>query len=365
MADNVLERVRTELKDSLTDSVIKQLLDDLKDEKVLGDEEVESILQQNPLRADRVRFLIDSVKKKGPKACHILLEKLQKRDKNVYDKLQLDKLLTQSSPRAVGSSQGTAAARPEAQPTDKDEYPMKSKPRGFCVIINNEQFTNTEKTRSGSKKDADALKEVFEFLGFTVKMHTDLSAEEMKELMLRYSKQQHNGDCFVCCVLSHGNSKGVLGCDGNLCPTEDIFTPFDGKNCSTLVGKPKVFFIQACRGLNKQEKVLVFSDEGHTSHTGKYSIPKASDFLIARSTVDGYLSYRSSKGSWFIQSLCKHIRESSVRGDDILTILSRVNDEVSRIEGRVKDEKTEEFCDAKATPICSFTLRKKLIFRKP
>uniref|UniRef100_A0AAY5ECG3 CARD domain-containing protein n=1 Tax=Electrophorus electricus TaxID=8005 RepID=A0AAY5ECG3_ELEEL len=90
MADKVLERVRTELKDSLTDSVIKQLLDDLNDEKVLGEEEVESVLQQNPLRADRARCLIDSVKKKGPRACQILLEKLQKRDENVYDKLQLD-----------------------------------------------------------------------------------------------------------------------------------------------------------------------------------------------------------------------------------------------------------------------------------
>uniref|UniRef100_A0AAY5F1T7 CARD domain-containing protein n=1 Tax=Electrophorus electricus TaxID=8005 RepID=A0AAY5F1T7_ELEEL len=68
LLDKVLERVRTELKDSLTDSVIKQLLDDLNDEKVFGEEEVESILQQNPLQADRARCLIGSVKKKGPKA---------------------------------------------------------------------------------------------------------------------------------------------------------------------------------------------------------------------------------------------------------------------------------------------------------
>uniref|UniRef100_A0AAY5EHY2 CARD domain-containing protein n=1 Tax=Electrophorus electricus TaxID=8005 RepID=A0AAY5EHY2_ELEEL len=85
LLDKVLERVRTELKDSLTDSVIKQLLDDLNDEKVFGEEEVESILQQNPLQADRARCLIGSVKKKGPKACQILLEKLQKRDKYVVD----------------------------------------------------------------------------------------------------------------------------------------------------------------------------------------------------------------------------------------------------------------------------------------
>uniref|UniRef100_A0AAY5EI73 CARD domain-containing protein n=1 Tax=Electrophorus electricus TaxID=8005 RepID=A0AAY5EI73_ELEEL len=96
LLDEVLERVRTELKDSLTDSVIKQLLDDLNDEKVFGEEEVESILQQNPLRADRARCLIGSVKKKGPKACQILLEKLQKRDK--YDRLGLElRIATESA----------------------------------------------------------------------------------------------------------------------------------------------------------------------------------------------------------------------------------------------------------------------------
>ncbi|XP_076837671.1 caspase-7-like [Brachyhypopomus gauderio] len=377
MADEELKRVRTQLKESLTEPMIKQLLDDLNDEKVFGEEEVESILQKNPERADRARCMIDSVTKKGPTASRILIDKLQKRDKNVYDKVGLHKLTvgpppTEDKPmnkrvKEVSSSSRQENFSPSPRQHEKEEYAMSSEPRGVCVIINNENFTNPENNRQGSRKDAVALEEVFRFLGFKVNMHKDLSAEKMKEHMLEYSKQQHDGDCWVCCVLSHGNSECVLGCDGNLCPTEDIFSPFNGKNCPSLLGKPKVFFIQACRGSKTQEKLLV-SDDAVTSDTGKefYTIPKDSDFLFAMSTVDGYKAYRSSEeGSWFIQSLCRHLREGSEGGDDILTVLTRVNDEVSKKEGKVKDKQTGEYYDAKETPISSFTLRKKLIFRKP
>ncbi|XP_076871096.1 caspase-8-like isoform X2 [Brachyhypopomus gauderio] len=241
---------------------------------------------------------------------------------------------------------------------------MSSEPRGLCVIINNEHFANPRNNRPGSRKDAVALEEVFGILDFKVEMHNDLSAQRMKELMLEYSKQQHHGHCWVCCVLSHGISEGVLGCDGYLCPTEDIFSPFNGENCPSLLGKPKVFFIQACRGPKTQKKCLLENDD-LTSDTESYSIPKDSDFLFAMSTVDGYKAFRSpEEGSWFIQSLCRHLKEGSKWGDDILTVLTRVNDEVSRSEGMVMDKKTRMLYDAKATPISSFTLRKKLIFRK-
>lgn len=45
-----------------------------------------------------------------------------------------------------------------------------------------------------------------------------------------------------------------------------------------------------------------------------YSIAKDSDFLIAMSSVEGYMSIREkSSGSWFIQSLCSHLKEGSKR----------------------------------------------------
>ncbi|XP_076837682.1 caspase-7-like [Brachyhypopomus gauderio] len=388
MADEALKRVRIQLKESLTEPMIKQLLDDLKDEEVLGEEEVESILQKNPERADRARCMIDSVTKKGHNASRILIDKIHERDNIVYDKVGLHKRQTQhtSDTRKIPggpppedyliNKQVEQKASiyykqedflPIRHQLEEEEYTMSSEPRGVCVIINNENFPEHEHYRHGSKKDADHLERVFKLLGFKIEVHKDLTAQKMTKLMQEYSKQQHDGDCWVCCVLSHGCSEGVFGCDWNLCPTEDIFSPFNGKDCPSLLNKPKVFFIQACRGLNKQRKCEVSDDSVPTPNTSKkfYTIPEDSDFLFARSTVDGYRAYRSSEeGSWFIQSLCRHLREGSEGGDDILTVLTRVNNEVSKIEARAKDEK-EQWYDAKATPISSFTLRKKLIFRKP
>jgi len=109
--------------------------------------------------------------------------------------------------------------------------------------------------------------------------------------MIDYSKDHRHGDCFVCCVMSHGNENGVEGCDAKvlasgdeqMCPLNDIISPFDGDKCTSLIGKPKVFFIQACRGHEMQSKVLVADGPGssciQTSGT-KYSIAKDSDFLI-------------------------------------------------------------------------------------
>ncbi|KAL0147188.1 hypothetical protein M9458_057506, partial [Cirrhinus mrigala] len=159
-----------------------------------------------------------------------------------------------------------------------------------------------------------SLKALFEFLGFLVEVEKDQSADQIKTLMTQYSQDDRHRDCFVCCMMSHGNETGVEGCDGQMCCLNDITSPFDGDNCPALVGKPKVFFIQACRGHKMQSKVVVTDSAGpiQTSDSVSYSIPKDSDFLIALSTVEGYYSVRDPfSGSWFIQSLCKHLKEGS------------------------------------------------------
>lgn len=41
--------------------------------------------------------------------------------------------------------------------------------------------------------------------------------------------------------------------------------------------------------------------------------PAEADFLIAHSTMPGYVSFRNDKGSFFVQSLVKHLKEHSPR----------------------------------------------------
>lgn len=165
---------------------------------------------------------------------------------------------------------------------------------------------------------SDSLKDLFESLGFLVEIKKDQTVSAMKMTLKQYSESRQHGDCFVCCVLSHGDESGVVGYDEQRCPVDDITSPFNGVNCPSLVGKPKVFFIQACRGHGIQSKVMVADCIGgsHMQKPGRvsYSIPKDSDFLIAKSTVEGYVSIRDEiRGSWFIQSLCENLKEGSKR----------------------------------------------------
>ena len=51
---------------------------------------------------------------------------------------------------------------------------------------------------------------------------------------------------FGCAILTHGEDGVVYGTDRSV-EIDQITKPFKGDKCKSLVGKPKVFFIQACR----------------------------------------------------------------------------------------------------------------------
>ena len=63
------------------------------------------------------------------------------------------------------------------------------------------------------------------------------------------AKQNYNDvDCIIVAILTHGRSPNLLqGVEGNYVSLDDLLSPFKRYN-PTLVGKPKIFFIEACRG---------------------------------------------------------------------------------------------------------------------
>ncbi|XP_065096305.1 caspase-8-like [Paramisgurnus dabryanus] len=241
------------------------------------------------------------------------------------------------------------------------QYQISQIPRGTCVIINNVHFA-TMNDRPGSDMDEKSLDKVFNWLGFRVVVHRNKTAAQMKDLLMDLG-QRVDGDCFICCVLSHGSKDGVYGTDVGLVSVDEIREPFNGINCKSLAGKPKLFFIQACRGNRKQNIVKVQADDPSGEELElevdaegfDVSIPADSDFLIARSTTDGHYSYRNAEtGSWFIQSLCRQLETHCPQGTDIYTILLSVNDEVSQHGFRCKQ-----------MPVHEVAMRKKLILPVP
>ncbi|XP_030341502.1 caspase-10 isoform X3 [Strigops habroptila] len=246
-------------------------------------------------------------------------------------------------------------------------YKMDGPHRGLCLVINNVTFDKSLNERRGSSKDAEELKRVFAWLGLDVMIYTDLTSQEIKELMRtsQHFEGHKDSDCFICCILSHGESGAVYGKDEELVSIRTIMSHFTAKQCPQLAEKPKLFFIQACQGKEVQCAVSVQADARIPDSSSMQqivspseSIPEEADFLLGMATIDGYVSFRHvEEGAWYIQALCSKLQLLVPRGEDILSILTEVNEDVSRRVDRLGTKKQ--------MPQPAYTLRKKLIFPIP
>lgn len=140
--------------------------------------------------------------------------------------------------------------------------------------------------------------------------------------------------------MTHGKEDGkIYSADGELLVNE-LWEYFIGNNCPSLIGKPKLFFVQACRGSMTDPGTLfkpkikalslTLTDQVDAKEFQEefYVIPTLADLLVMYSTAEGYYSFRNpTDGSWFIQALCQELRENS--HEEIMTILTGVNRRVA------------------------------------
>ena len=140
-----------------------------------------------------------------------------------------------------------------------DAKPTYKKGKGYCVIINQATFPDDKGgPRNGTDVDADHLLKTFQYLNFETRMERDLTCEDMKmrlEEIAYYLRNNPNKYALMCiCLLSHGENDFIHGIDGQGMHINDIRQIFDSKNCSAMTGKPKLFFTNACRGLNEPRR---------------------------------------------------------------------------------------------------------------
>ncbi|XP_040581701.1 caspase-8 [Lepeophtheirus salmonis] len=186
---------------------------------------------------------------------------------------------------------------------------------GFVLVINNENYRTSEfSVRNGSKNDVKSIEETFSRFGCKVTVKSDLDINGLYEVVSKYSKKTNyeSYDYFILFILAHGTCiQGavdvIYGVDGkplNLNFIRDSFIKVN--NCGSLVGKPKIFFIQACRGNESMRSLPVISPDskvlGH--------VAEIEGCLVFKSTWEGYVSYRHDLyGTFFVQYLCKEIKE--------------------------------------------------------
>ncbi|XP_035993875.1 caspase-8-like isoform X1 [Fundulus heteroclitus] len=328
--------------------------------------------------------LVDKIMNKGEETCQLFLNLLQTDAdiKTTYPDLrnmQFSDVRITEPVQASSPCSGDSGPENKRLKTEDECYELKSQPVGLCLIINNEEVIGG-KPRSGTDKDAESLAKVFSWLGFRVLMCKDQTRDQMKQTLERFASLRDadqlqesslqewfgcsfiapqqllkHGDAFVCCILSHGARGVVLGIDSKPLAIKEITRYFNATGQSALTGKPKVFLIQACQGGEIQRGVLLQDVEEDS-----LSIPVETDVLVAVATVEDHRAFRhTTEGSWFVQSVCEQLEEHCPRGEDITSILHRVNDQVGQKEASIY------VGGAKQAPEVRFTLRKKLVLSPP
>lgn len=246
---------------------------------------------------------------------------------------------------------------------DENEYRMDHARRGIALIINNKHFASHlgMPTRDGTDKDASNLEIALARLGFDIKLVSNRTAASMKDLLLQLARYDHSdSDCFLCVIMSHGEEGFVYGIDREI-NIDELVRPF--QHNKTLVGKPKLFFIQACRGNSFMDPIgLVDSSPFDTNEQCVAKIPMQADFLIAYSTVSGYYSWRNSaNGSWFIQALCE-ILNKHAHEYDLLKMLTLVN---RRVAYFFKSNTDDPYMNNKRQIPCVLSMLTKEVYLQP
>ncbi|KAK3103580.1 hypothetical protein FSP39_020329 [Pinctada imbricata] len=173
-------------------------------------------------------------------------------DENVKENIE-----SSSPPNVTGST----ISKPHHQ--QRRMYDFTHRKRGFAVLVIYNEFQHQPK-RDSAILDIDSMTAVFQTLGFDVLCLQNQTTEQLIKNMKvigEHIKEDH--DCFACVVSTHGAETKKKGSqlrqqllytyDGTV-SCEELFEIFKDRKCKALRGKPRIFFVQACRGVMPERK---------------------------------------------------------------------------------------------------------------
>ncbi|CAI4229195.1 unnamed protein product [Auanema sp. JU1783] len=241
----------------------------------------------------------------------------------------------------------TAEEQLKLYENNKDSiYANFSSPKGLCLIINNEKF-ETMPARKGTHVDKINATNLFTQLGYKVIVKENLMGIEMMKAITDFAKDpmQLKSSSVVVIVLTHGEHDIILGSDDQPVHIHNFTSALNSVSAPHLTGKPKLFFIQACRGERYDRGIASTERDGTQSDAFRLlscvlgttekpqnirHLPTEADFLVAFATPPHFVSWRNSeRGSWFIQGICQIFSRFAI-SHTIVDMLTMVNEKVSQ-----------------------------------
>ena len=268
-------------------------------------------------------------------------------------KIPIDVFKPYKTKRALKFTFGVVTPKLGQKVSSIDEYDMKKIPHGIALIINNESFAGRHSKREGTKLDERNLVHIFRHLRYQVEVHREVYAKTMLTIMEDMANRDHTKyDSFVCCILSHGKEGHIFGVDGEEVAIEKFTTKLS--SCRSLKDKPKLFFLQACRGDLTEYSTIQPDGLGPEKNEAQpQKIEPTTDFFFGHATPHGCRAWRDKNdGSWYISELCRTLCEMSS--------FASLNDIMTTVCGRVGDK--YDFLGVKMTPETTARLQKNVFF---
>ncbi|KAL5969547.1 Caspase-2 [Taenia solium] len=335
-----LSRMQVDFVKGLRD--IEEITDYLLCHEILSRTQAEKILSSGPVVADQVRTLLNVLVRCGPDAYDTFISALSETNQSSFAEKMANLSMSPRSVHPVSPPSKTKAHVTEHPTQPIAAYPVNSAPHGYILLVNISNFEAGSglSNRIGSSEDVVALKSLFTDLGYFVEVLLDPTATVLESSLSAFIKSpsHYEVDAGGLIVMSHGVQDYIYTADGKLFAINDILEAFTNKSFPALAGKPKFILFQACRGEEKDRGCIFEPDDASFIASPLESVdagvhktlwkclPYMSDYIIAYSTLPGFVSWRSEKaGSWFIQILVDVFRKyaSSLHVLDLLTEVNR------------------------------------------
>lgn len=224
-------------------------------------------------------------------------------------------------------------------------YPMRKQCRGTYLGINNMDFINdVHPHRKGAEYDEENLKVLFKQMGFTTSSYRNQTYRDMTTTIKNFRDGAHNkdlkhADCLVVAIMSHGTegydkeNSYVVTTDNKVLSISWILDQFDNCKCPEMRNKPKIFFLQICRGDNPNIPIHITNSKIQADGGPTTGILRSmTDYLIGYATLPGDCSYRDiDKGTWYIQLICE-IFMNHAYDTDVQHLLQMVDDRLKNLQ---------------------------------
>jgi len=186
-------------------------------------------------------------------------------------------------------------------------YGMDRRRVGTAVIIN-----NLDLEQPPTKNDVENMGAVLQDIGFDVEVHVNLTSQGMNIVKRKVTEESKHKDanCFLMLIISHGTADNfIVDKDGNKTwNIESLIT--EVCDVQSLVGKPKLFFIEACRGKEHNFSTQMMTKSSAPPQQSRISLPSKQDVFVGFATVPGFVSFTNMRGSPYLQALsstlCSH-----------------------------------------------------------